>query len=382
MKKIINSLSRWAKGEKEYPTQVQIHLTNYCNLQCSFCPTRALLSEKEVDRKKELKTEDWLNVIDQATELGVSEWHLCGGGEPMFFEDTALTVMNKIKEYGKHGEMITNGTLFDKRSVKNLVEIEWDKIFFSLDAPIAEIHDDIRGAKCFSKIIENIKLFNSWKKKLKIDKPILCFHMVVCNKNYNEVRNMISLARSLSVKDVSVNALNIWAPEIKSFKLSEREEKELKEILRKSLELAKEYGVNTNISDFLKSELFKKANVMDEALTREADRNSGEMNQFLSIPCYYPWYNISIFSNGITQPCFILKEKGESVLEKSLEQIWFGKFFESFRDTLMGNKLSEDCSKCNPWNLPKMKEIRKELRKVLKSNKKNSNHQTENSNQT
>ena len=364
MNDIMKSLLRWTRGKKGYPTQAQIHLTNYCNLKCSFCPTRALLSEKEIDRKKELKTEDWLNVIDQATELGVNDWHICGGGEPMFFEDTSLAVMNKIKEYGKHGEMITNGTLFDRYTIKNIVEIGWDKIFFSLDASVAEIHDDIRGVKSFDKIIENISLFDSWKRKLKTNKPTLCFHMVVCNKNYKEVQGMINLARKLHVQDVLINALNIWATEIEAFKLNEKEEKELQEILKKSLELAEKSGVNTNISDFLSSELFEKANVMDKAMTGEVEKNT-KMNQFLSIPCYYPWYNISIFSNGIVQPCFIPKEKGKNVLEKGLKEIWFGEFFESFRNTLMENKLSEDCSKCNPWNLTKMNEIRKELRKIL-----------------
>jgi MoaA/NifB/PqqE/SkfB family radical SAM enzyme len=360
---IIKSLSRWVKGKKGYPTQAQIHLTNYCNLKCSFCPTRILLSKKEIDRKKELKTEDWLDIIEQAAELGVSDWHLCGGGEPMFFVDTALAVMNRIKEYGMRGEIITNGTLFDEDTVKNLVEISWDKIFFSLDASIAEIHDGIRGDKCFNKIIGNIKLFDFWKRKLKSEKPILCFHMVVCNRNYKEVPSMIGLAKRLNVQNVSINALNVWASEIESFRLNEREEKELQEILKKSLELAKEYKISTNIPDFLSSKLFEKANIMNEAMMREVERNSEEVNQFLTIPCYYPWYNISIFSNGITQPCFIPRDKGENILEKSLREIWYGEFFESFRKSLIKNKLSKDCSRCNPWNLPKMNEIRNELRK-------------------
>ena len=365
MNNIIKSLSKWARRKKGNPTQAQIHLTNYCNLKCSFCPTRALLSDKEIDRKKELKTEDWLNVIDQATELGVNDWHICGGGEPMFFEDTAIAVMNKIKEYERHGEMITNGTLFNGHAIKNLVEIGWDKIFFSLDAPVVGIHDNIRGVKCFNKIIENIKLFDYWKRKLKTDKPTLCFHMVVCNKNYKEVLNMISLARKLNVQDVLINALNIWKPEIESFKLDNREKKELKENLKKSLGLSKKCGVNTNILDFLSSELFEKANVMNKAMTDEVEKTNDKINPFLKTSCYYPWYNISIFSNGITQPCFILKEKGENILEKSLEEIWYGDFFENFRKDLTNNTLSEDCSKCNPWNLPKMNEIRTELKKIL-----------------
>lgn len=364
MDEIIKRLLMWVKEKKSYPTQVQIHLTNFCNLKCFFCPTRTLLTKKEIDRKKELTTEQWLSVIDQATELRLNDWHLCGGGEPMFFEDKALAVMNKIKENEQHGEMITNGTLFDKNSIKKLVEIEWDKITFSLDASTAEIHDIIRGFKCFNKILENIKSFDSWKKKLNKEKPTLCFHMVICNKNYRDITNMFKLARKFNVKDILINALNVWSPEIASLNLNDNQTKELKDISRKSLILAKDYGINTNISDFLAAELFEKANLMNKSMMKEVEINA-KMNQFLKIPCYYPWYNISIFSNGIVQPCFIPKEKGESLLEKSLEEIWFGDFFVNFRNELMKNILSEDCSKCNPWNFLKMKQIRNELRNLL-----------------
>jgi hypothetical protein len=55
------------------------------------------------------------------------------------------------------------------------------------------------------------------------------------------------------------------------------------------------------------------------------------------------------------------KRRGENVKNKTLKEIWFGKYFNEIREIFLKNKLKEDCSKCNPWNLPKMKEIRNEL---------------------
>jgi radical SAM protein with 4Fe4S-binding SPASM domain len=97
---------------------------------------------------------------------------------------------------------------------------------------------------------------------------------------------------------------------------------------------------------------------MNKAMIEEVKRSK---DPFVSIACYYPWYNISIFADGRALPCFILKDKGENVREKSLKEIWFGKYFNEIREIFLKNKLKEDCSKCNPWNLPKMKEIRNEL---------------------
>ena len=88
-------------------------------------------------------------------------------------------------------------------------------------------------------------------------------------------------------------------------------------------------------------------------------------NELLNAPCYYPWYNISIFADGIVQPCFIPQEKGEQIKGKSLKEVWFSRCFSEIREGIKKGKLSKYCSKCNPWNLSKMNEIRRELRKIL-----------------
>jgi MoaA/NifB/PqqE/SkfB family radical SAM enzyme len=361
MEEIINSLLKWKESEKGYPTQIQIHPTNYCNLNCIFCPTKALV--KKLDRKEELTKEEWLKVIEEGNDLGAKEWHICGGGEPFFFKDDALALMKKIKETGRYGEIITNGTFFQDSIVKEIVEMGWDKVYISLDSPYAKVQNFLRQANCFKKIISGVKNLIKWKKKLRKNKPEIYFHVVVCNKNYNQIVQMIKLAKKLNINGICLNALNVWKPEINKLKLNEKETEELKEILWKSKKLAKELGISTNVEDFLNFLFFEKANVMNKAMVEEVKINK---NLFASIACYYPWYNISIFSDGRTLPCFILKDEGENVKNKSLKEIWFGEYFNGIRKMFFENKLKDDCSKCNPWNLPKMKEIRDKLQVLLK----------------
>jgi len=361
-KYIIKSLLEWNKGKKGFPTQVQLHLTNYCNLKCLFCPTRALLDKGQLDRKKELTKERWFEIIEEGTRLGVKEWHICGGGEPMFFTNESLLIMERIKESKGYGEIITNGTFLGSEVAKRLVEMNWDMVYISLDAPDAEIQNFLRGTECFKKIIQGVKNLVSWKRKLKSKKPLLKFHMVVCNKNYRMIPGMIELADKLGVDEVLLNALNIWKPEINKLKLNRTQEQELNGILRVARRLALKFGIKTNIDDFLSFNFVEKANIMNEAM-KEEHKTRGE--GLLSVPCYYPWYNISIFADGRSLPCFILKDEGESVKEKSLKEVWLGSYFEEIRRMFLKNELKEDCSKCNPWNLPKMKEIRNELRSML-----------------
>ena len=353
---VVKRIIEWKTKGKSYPYQIQIHPTNYCNLKCIFCPTRALV--KELDRKKELRREEWLKVIQEGNELGVKEWHICGGGEPFFFKEDALAIMEKIKEAGKYGEVITNGTFFQEEVAKKIVEIEWDKIYISLDSPFAKTHNFLRQTNCFDTINDGVRNLVKLKKNLKKNKPEIYFHMVICNENYWQVPEMIKLAHKLQVQGISLNALNIWKPEINRLKLKKSEERELTKILKKSEELAEKFKISTNIQDFSKFLFVEKANVMNKAMIEEVKKSK---DPFVSIACYYPWYNISIFADGRVLPCFILKDKGENVREKSLKEIWFGSYFNEMRRRFLENKLKEDCSKCNPWNLPKMKEIRNKL---------------------
>ncbi len=361
MKNIIESLIKWESSGLGHPTQAQIHLTNFCNLKCFFCPTRALI--KELDKKKELSVEEWLKIIEDGNRLGIEEWHICGGGEPLFFKDIFIAVIEKIKKSGCRGELITNGTLFYEELIKKMVELKWDKIFFSLDSPFAETQNELRGVDCFNKIIKNVRSFAKCKKENDSTLPILSFHMVVCNKNYKQIPKMIELAKKLDVQDVLLNALNIWKPEINKLRLNETQEKELEIILNESKKLAEELNIDTNINEFLRSELFKKANIMNEVLEKGVKRKFS--HGLLDTPCYYPWYNISIFADGTVQPCFIPRGKGEQIRGKNLKDIWFGKVFSEIREEMKKGKLSKYCAKCNPWNFEKMNEIRNKLRKII-----------------
>lgn len=364
MEEIVNSLSKWMKNGKSYPIQVQIHLTNYCNLKCIFCPTRALV--KELDRRKELTKEEWFRIIDEGNKLGIREWHICGGGDPLFFTDDCLTIMQHIKKSNRYGEVITNGTFFQDEVAKKIVEMGWDKVYISLDSPDEKIQNFLRSTDCFNRIIEGTNNLVKWKKKLKKEKPEICFHSVICNKNYKQVPEMIKLAHKLGVQEVLLNALNIWKPEIKALKLSESQEKELIKILNESLVLAKKLGVENNMAEFGGLELFRKANIMNDVLKSGMKENQFE-HEILKAPCFYPWYNISIFADGIAQPCFIPQGKGEQIRGKGLKEIWFGKCFEEIRKELKQGNLSEYCARCNPWNLSKMEEIRKSLQSIPKS---------------
>lgn len=339
------------------PYQLQLHLTDFCNLRCVFCPTRTFVPDEKLDRNKELSTKQWLELIEQAAALGVEEFHICGGGEPFFFQNKALAVMAHIKELQKYGEIITNGTILTPDSIRMLVEMGWDKMTFSIDGPNAEVHDAIRAGPSFERIVRTIQEITREKQNTGKKKPQLCVHFVVCNLNYRSIPEMIPLCKHLGIDTFLIQALNIWSDEIVQYKLTDKQETELQTILKEAHAEAKKAGLSTNIQDFLRHDLFSKANVMDKAMT---DIISGE--SFLNVPCYMPWYNISVFADGRILPCFILRDRGISFKEHSLAEAWDSDYFRGLREKMLANTLGKDCAKCNPWNLTNTEEIRAALR--------------------
>lgn len=360
MEEKVKRLIAWSKDKNQHPTQIQAHLTDFCNLKCSFCPTRVLLKKSELKKDKELTKEEWFRLIEESKGLEVKEWHICGGGEPFFDQNLAHEVLVKIKKEGFHGEIITNGTLFTEEIIKDLVEQEWDKVTFSIDGYNAKMHDSIRGVPCFKAAIRNIHLFSQYKNKLGKDKPRLSFHTVVCNKNYNSLPRLFKLAKKLNVQNILFNALNIWSEEIKKLELSEKQQNSLNKDLENLENLAKKLNIGTNIAELQKLDIFNKANKIVQAMKKECKTE----NTLLNAPCYMPWYNLSIFADGRVQPCFILQDTGESCKEKSLKEIWLSPYFDNARQSMINKKLNKVCSRCNPWSFSKNTEIHEELRKI------------------
>ncbi|MFH1849291.1 MAG: radical SAM protein [archaeon] len=353
-------LAGWGGGIAQSPTQIQVHLTNFCNLSCLFCPTRTLVREEDLKRENELPLERWLSLIDESAGMGVREWHICGGGEPLFRPD-ALQIMGHIKKAGLLGECITNGTFISRDTAMQLVDAGWNKITISLDSSDEQTHDSLRGVPgTFRRVKHGIACLAEAKKSLGRDRPQICIHAVICNRNHDHIEDLITFASKTGCNEVLINAMNIWSGKIKKLALGPRQVPGLYAHLKKAQAAAEELQVSTNIPMFLDSDLFQSANRMQDTFI--SDTGNLQAQEFWSIPCFHPWYNISIFADGSAQPCFLLQEKGDSVACRSLAEVWHGNYFTRKRQEIADRKLTDDCSRCNPWTLSATRELREGLK--------------------
>jgi MoaA/NifB/PqqE/SkfB family radical SAM enzyme len=68
-------------------------------------------------------------------------------------------------------------------------------------------------------------------------------------------------------------------------------------------------------------------------------------------PCILPFTEMTIFAEGTVSPCCILWKRepehiGDSVLDESLDKIWYGILFDHFRSKMKSGELPKYCRGC------------------------------------
>ena len=107
------------------PLGLIAELTHRCPLSCPYCSNPLDLERAAT----ELDTAGWLNVLDQAAEIGVLQVHFTGG-EPMARRDLAPLVA-RATQRGLYTNVITSGVTLDDRMMAGLMDAGVDHIQLS-----------------------------------------------------------------------------------------------------------------------------------------------------------------------------------------------------------------------------------------------------------
>lgn len=367
------------KGNKASPFKIDLELHRRCNSKCLSCSRRSdpnYDSINEYSKKIEMPKEKWLSIIDEAAELDAREWHIAGGGEPMFLPDVTVPVMDSIKRYGMYGIITTNGTLWNAELVENAVKIGWDRIHFSVDGPDAETNDHLRGLDgYFERVTNTIQLFNKFKEEHGANKPLMNINTVLSVKNYKKLPKMVEFAHKMKIKYMFVEPLIVYSDLGRKLKLRESHVKEFPKHLKKAIELADKYGIANNFSGFdknLEEDLIKKSSRMNEVVKEDSEKTGdmddikdGFLKNFLSVPCYKPWWHMTIKCDGRVTSCDVPTTGGDNIRNKSLSEIWNGKYFNDLRKKLLNKKVPDFCAQCNPSHTTQRRRMRLDVIEML-----------------
>jgi MoaA/NifB/PqqE/SkfB family radical SAM enzyme len=364
MNEKINRLASWMSGKKVGPLSLEIWPTNRCNLKCKMCGTWANRRKMEKSGKKynefeemknEVPKERLIKLIEEAKELDVKECLITGGGEPFVRKELTLDLMEKIKFLEMFGNINTNGTLLKEKDIIKILEMDWDMMMFSVDAPDAKNHDYIRGVKgTFGRIKKNLLLFKHQKKKLKKDKPLIVFNAVLSNRLFGKIEKLIKFASRVNCENITFIPIIPYDKLAEELEMSKDQKVKLQTEIAKLIKISDRLGVKTNLNELN----FSIQSEMKELILKEVKNSPMDIPHS---PCFEPFLHFLVKANGETTFCCMVEDSKENIKEKSLREIWFGRYFKKCRKDFINKKIKEECRYCVFSQFMRNKEIREVL---------------------
>lgn len=170
-------------------SQVQILLTERCNIRCKHCAVPA----EDSPADHELSTDEWKAFLDAAAAAGV-ESVVMNGGEALMRRD-ALDLIEHAFEAGiRWGILITNGMLFSARTAEAIAGLQQRfpafGIHISVDGASAETHDWMRGKGTFDRMAASIRRLHQAGGR------IAGVNSVIHRGNVHEFEDLAALAAS------------------------------------------------------------------------------------------------------------------------------------------------------------------------------------------
>lgn len=337
-KELKQRLTDWLEGKERPPYKIILFPTGFCNLNCKFCKNDHGVVE-------ELSDEKIMRTVKEGIDLGVEEWWITGGGEPLMRKNLTLNIVEEIKGEDKFCDLMTNGTLLDDETIERLVRCGLDRILISLDGPSATVNDKIRGKGVFDKVIKSIKRINYYKEEFKSEKPEIQISSVINSYNYNKLVEMAYLAQELGVDELELHQMLVYEDTRKTVSdliLDDREKEELTENIKEVKDISDNFSLNFN-SDALDLQLSE-----DKEL--RAGKKEKDETQFF---CFQPFYTLLIDMAGKVAPCCPGGSSARKVdfENRTLRDIWYGEYLTGLRDQVIAGNKMDFCENCGVNNL-------------------------------
>ncbi|MCL6479525.1 MAG: tungsten cofactor oxidoreductase radical SAM maturase [Peptococcaceae bacterium] len=179
--------------------KIYVEATTLCNFSCITC-----IRNSWRDELSHMKWSTFEKILDSLKELPDLETvHFGGFGEPLSHPNI-FDMIKAVKDLNLKVEMITNGSLLTEYVIKELIGLELDVIYVSLDGPDEEEYNKIRQGADFNNVFGNILNLNRMKKKFGVLKPELGIEFVAMKKNFHKLPKLLRLAWEMKVRTVIV----------------------------------------------------------------------------------------------------------------------------------------------------------------------------------
>jgi len=184
-----------ASQRKDYykvPVQLDIDITNVCNMACHHC--NAITYGPDMDKKiikDHIDMELLKKRLKEAIPLGVDSINFGNGSEPLITKNELFELIDLGKELGVTDVFLhTNGLLLEGERAERILSSGVTVLCVSLDAFYEKTFNKI-GRKNYSKVVKNINDFRELRDRAGQELPILRVSYLPTIHNYEEVPEFV-----------------------------------------------------------------------------------------------------------------------------------------------------------------------------------------------
>src|ERR1700756_238470 len=325
------------------PVCLYLETTNRCNLLCTTCPRTYAELEPPADMSWQLFT----SIVDQIPNLQRAVLH--GVGEPMLVKHLPRMV-RYLKDRGTYVLFNTNGTVLNEKNGRALIAAGLDELRVSFDAANAQSYRAIRGKNYFNRILKNVRAFRELQEREGHTKPQVSAWLTGFRGTVEELPDFVRVAAETGVKEVHLqrlvffkeNAIGLARPDQALYEqLSAAEAVHIE----RATALAAELGIMFSAS----------GGASEPGISLKRADNGSPWSL-----CRRPWTVMYFTANGRALPCCIapFSQHGYEnytlgdATQQTLQEIWNGAAYTSFREALLWDKPPATCANCGlRWSL-------------------------------
>ena len=325
------------------PYWLAVDPTNFCQLQCPFCPTGA---GRGVRDKATLKLEHFERFLEtvgpNVIHIDMMNW-----GEPTLNKDLPGMIA-AAKRHGIEVKVDSNLNDLTEAMAEGLVRSGLDFLSVSIDGATQETYQQYRVGGRLDKVLDNVRAMARKKKELGSSTPHLVWQFLVFKHNEHEVELAKTMSRELGMDEIGVTAaflpnepriLAAWLPQGKDYRLypppegaAEPPEEPLKVVRIQDTVPMRAYHTRR----FRKEQLFGLRHLLSlrraeawprawSALWRSSGARAAAV-PFAGAPpqpiCKWPWVGMMVNPNGSVSPCCSVEDQADDF--GNIFDGWFG----------------------------------------------------------